>query len=704
MLINPNGVFQRRSYDLNGRVQHVDDFDGNIIDLEYDQIDNLIRYRDKQKDIKYTYQGLWKLSSRSEAGSTIYFNYDTEEQLYKVVNEHGFSYSYEFDPAGNVVEEIGFDKITRKYIRNAAGWVTSVGRPAGKFTTYEYDPCGRILGVRYSDGGSEVYSYSKDGEITTAENETAIVKIERDLMGSVIKENLNNEWISSEYDELGNRLSITSSLGANINNQYTVMGDILAVNSKGWFLNLEYDKLCLETKRVVPGGVHSEWTRDGIGRPISQNITQLEGKLLHKKRQYAWEVNGRLKQIKEQKGTSKFEYDQRSNLAKTIFSDGQEELRNPDLVGNLYRSDFRKDRVYSTGGRLEKDGKWQYQYDEEGNLIERKAIQGETWKYIWNDAGLLAKVVKPDDTVIEFGYDAFRRRVFKKFKNTITRFFWDGNVPLHEWKEHAITGQKLSDIHIGDNGIVTWLFDEEGFSPAGKLKGEKQYSIITDHLGTPIQVFKDDGSLIWEGELDSSGKLRMEKGESGTCPFRFQGQYEDSETGLVYNRFRYYSASEGVYLSQDPIGLEGGLVLYGHVHDTNVFIDVFGLNSSALNRDLDGEPHDQKQAHHVVPVAVWNKNEPFLNEVGLKGQRDKASNGLLMHDNAANGKKDGRAFYHNGSHDKYSRKVDNELQKIKARYKKHKDKNKAKGEIEALQKRLKRNLNRKTKAGCKRLS
>ena len=46
------------------------------------------------------------------------------------------------------------------------------------------------------------------------------------------------------------------------------------------------------------------------------------------------------------------------------------------------------------------------------------------------------------------------------------------------------------------------------------------------------------------------------------CPFRYQGQYEDSETGLYYNRFRYYSPDEGMYISQDPIRRAGISRLY----------------------------------------------------------------------------------------------------------------------------------------------
>ncbi|WP_454986631.1 RHS repeat-associated core domain-containing protein [Capnocytophaga bilenii] len=55
----------------------------------------------------------------------------------------------------------------------------------------------------------------------------------------------------------------------------------------------------------------------------------------------------------------------------------------------------------------------------------------------------------------------------------------------------------------------------------------------------------------------------------GFIPFRYQGQYEDIETGLYYNRFRYYSPESGTYISQDPIGLLGGKALYGYVHDSN---------------------------------------------------------------------------------------------------------------------------------------
>ena len=57
-----------------------------------------------------------------------------------------------------------------------------------------------------------------------------------------------------------------------------------------------------------------------------------------------------------------------------------------------------------------------------------------------------------------------------------------------------------------------------------------------------------------------------------------QGQYEDVETGLYYNRFRYYEPNTGTYISQDPIGLAGNNpTLYGYVNDINTHLDVLGL-------------------------------------------------------------------------------------------------------------------------------
>jgi RHS repeat-associated protein len=74
--------------------------------------------------------------------------------------------------------------------------------------------------------------------------------------------------------------------------------------------------------------------------------------------------------------------------------------------------------------------------------------------------------------------------------------------------------------------------------------------------------------------------VRRLAGEKTFCPYLYQGQSIDEETGLAYNRFRYYDNESGNYLSQDPIGLGGGTNLYGYVNNTNNWVDLLGLSGT----------------------------------------------------------------------------------------------------------------------------
>ena len=117
--------------------------------------------------------------------------------------------------------------------------------------------------------------------------------------------------------------------------------------------------------------------------------------------------------------------------------------------------------------------------------------------------------------------------------------------------------------------LITWVFDEGSFTPCAKITEEDVYSIVCDYIGKPVLAYNSFSNQVWSVEYDIYGNIRsQDKGEKHFIPFRSQGQYEDEETGLYYNRFRYYDGSSGTYISQDPIGLAGGGNLYKHVKDT----------------------------------------------------------------------------------------------------------------------------------------
>jgi RHS repeat-associated protein len=211
------------------------------------------------------------------------------------------------------------------------------------------------------------------------------------------------------------------------------------------------------------------------------------------------------------------------------------------------------------------------------------------------------------------------RRVSKSYRGKVTRWVWDGDKPLHEWNSLEV-GPGTDAVH----DMVTWLFEEERYTPVGKIEGEQHYGILTDHLGTPLQMHDQHGQQVWATELNSYGQVRQREGEATACPFRYQGQYEDVETGLYYNRFRYYDPEVGQYVSQDPLRIGGGWALYGYVLDTSKWIDPFGLTKQCppngnLKTFTSDDPYVADLANKIearYPGHVVAVNKPILRPDG----------------------------------------------------------------------------------------
>jgi RHS repeat-associated protein len=146
-----------------------------------------------------------------------------------------------------------------------------------------------------------------------------------------------------------------------------------------------------------------------------------------------------------------------------------------------------------------------------------------------------------------------------------------------------------------------------------QITAEQTLSIVTNYMGTPEAMYREDGEAVWKCELNSYGKVRKFQGKYvSDCPFRYQGQYEDAETGLCYNRFRYYSAEEGMYISQDPIRLYGERCnLYTYVANVNIGVDVFGLIGSYSSLSRQNRGNENVEVHHIPPrAAVAANNKP----------------------------------------------------------------------------------------------
>lgn len=603
---NPKGAEQVRKYDLVGRVVEVEDFDGNHIFLTYDGIDNLVEYRDNLQQVEYRYAGMWKLTSRRDSRGVVAFRYDGEERLRKVINERRQCYDFDLDNTGNVISEVGFDGKRRIYKRDIAGRVVSEKLPSGTEREYEYDAASRVTRVSYvtTDEPDQTYQYGISGRLVEAVRGESRVEFTYNTLGLPVTETTDGETITRTYDKVGQILSLQSTLGADLKYERNEYGELVGFKASdgcgedggAWHSEHRYDTLGFEVERMLPGGVVRSFAYDNIGRLVDAR-TRKDARTRHMRR-YCWGVADRLLSTEDSKrGTTRYGYTPNGQLEFAEYPDGTQQWRKSDILGNLYPDPDCTIRRFLKGGVMEQDGKWHYEYDKDGNLTERyigsgKWLDGkkEHWRYRWNADGSLAKVIRPDGEEVGFTYDALGRRLSKTFGTVVTRWLWNGNVPLHQWKQQRTYLHRYERWETDEkrHARTLWLFDEESFVPAAMIKEGITYSILTDHLGTPTETYDTEGNEVWSRVLDFNGNVIEETGNKGMIPFLFQGQYYDRETELAYNRFRYYSPQIGMYVSQDPIGLAGGICLYNYVVDTNVLIDWFGWHE--VIAILDGKP------------------------------------------------------------------------------------------------------------------
>ncbi|BDR54517.1 hypothetical protein KIMH_06280 [Bombiscardovia apis] len=123
------------------------------------------------------------------------------------------------------------------------------------------------------------------------------------------------------------------------------------------------------------------------------------------------------------------------------------------------------------------------------------------------------------------------------------------------------------------NESIQWLYKPNELEPFARYEKGQLHYVVCDQIGTPRELFDERGNLKWLSRHDIWGKTNSYGYKAANddtvldCHLRYLGQYSDDESGLHYNRFRYYDPDTGQYISPDPIGLSGGINPYGYAHN-----------------------------------------------------------------------------------------------------------------------------------------
>jgi len=613
--------------------------------------------------------------------------------------------SYEYDENGNLISLTDPDDNTTSWQYDENGREILMTDPLGRTVAKTYDEDGRLASIRDRDGRLRTFTYDDDGHLTQevwyagATTASAVVDTlnfsfnDDGTLASASNGEGEYDYTYNDagqltdvsepfgvslhfgYDAAGHRNLVQDSFGGEIDSTYNDDGQLASrvyhqTDQPTLRIDFQYDsqgRIKKQLRYSDAAGTQlvatTDYSYDGAGHLIGQVDKKANGDVIAS---YAWDydVAGQLISQSDHGVEKDYTYDDQGQLT----GDGTIDY-SYDLNGNR---DGENDDV-GDGNRLNSDGTWEYSYNLEGNVTKKS--QGEhadTWVYGYDNKNAMTSAAlwneDPDEVgtawmlgKVEFKYDVFGNRVQKRVDtdgdgdyDTTQRYAldgWDtekpdpiGNENWDVWADLDGSSSLTTRYLRGD--IVDQLFarvDENGAA-----------WLLTDHLGSVRDVVSNSTSptILDTIAYDAFGNATP---ANSTADATYGGRYKwtgrefDVETGLQYNRARYYDAATGRWLSQDPMGFDAG--------DSNLYRYV---NNAPTNMtDPNGLQAEVPTVFRKSPFGVWSITQD--NKVTEQGKakayhpntwiefeafHDKVSSSSLTFIQIAHATdKDGKAFF-----------------------------------------------------------
>ncbi|MER6032085.1 DUF6531 domain-containing protein [Streptomyces sp. NPDC001851] len=592
-------------------------------------------------------------------GASYDFTYDTELRLTAVRNAQGRTWTYDYDEAGRLVAETDFNGRTLTYVHDAAGNLTARTNGAGEVLYFTRDARGRVVEQRDDAGDITRYEYGDAGRLSRAHNADAEIVLERDALGRVLSEAVNGGTTTYEYNVLGRCTRRVTPSGLVSTWTYDEAGRPAALHSDAGWLAFTHDALGRETERQVGESVRlaQRWSATGrlTTQSVTATVTSSEADRLLQHRSYAYRADGYVTEIRElTSGTRQFDLDGAGRVT-SVRAQGWTETYAYDSVGNLVQAtapghDSPGEREFD-GTLIRRAGRTSYEHDTQGRLIRktRRLLNGQTrtWTYCWSAEDRLTEAVTPNGDRWRYLYDPLGRRISKH------RIAEDGSPA--DRVEFSWDDTRLMEQVRACGRVTTWDYEPDTHRPVAqtdhsrvdrssgtsflaKLAQEADpetaarfHAVITDPVGTPMELVSTSGDVAWQWRTSLWG-TRMPGSAAGDssldCPLRFPGQYSDAETGLNYNRFRYYDPDTARYTAPDPLGLKPAPHHYGYVENPWAASDPHGLAKCLDGLSKSGERPDKGKLTRAGREYQKHMNRGDLDVVPGK-QLDSAGQNLL---------------------------------------------------------------------------
>ncbi|MEB2363171.1 MAG: hypothetical protein HUU41_03270 [Bryobacteraceae bacterium] len=555
--------------DFAGKVFRYTDPAGHSEHWRYDSAGNVRRYRDRNGSqwlYEYTSWNLLEREVDPSGGATAY-EYTYAERISRCADAGGAGTSFRFDWKQNPIELIRDGEVAERYT---------------------YDRAGNL--IERKDGNDAIRVRIVRGEANlparVEQNPGPAADLEYDEEGRWIKASSGSSTFARAFDEVGNRtLDLRDGMG--VSHRYagldlaetTVFGRFKISYRRGnGVLTIVDPGGQTQQIRLFPGGIvqkrfsngtlHTaqfDWSGKFLGSAVNS-------KSLRRACQYRYSPEGELLSTRDSRGrTSQYGYDASHRLVDAVYPDGSSEQFRYDAAANLLEQATLANTETGRGNRLLAAGGDRFEYDTRGNLMRRTGAAGTT-TYEYDAAGRLLKIHgRSGEWTAE--YDPFGRRIRKSSSAETVEFYWDGERLA---AEVSSTGLLRIYVYAHPEALVPQFFLEYDGLDANP-EAPARYFLFTNQIGAPERVEDDSGRTAWQAEIRAYGQCHVDPDSTIELALRFPGHYYDRETGLHYNRHRYYSPELGRYLHPDPIDLAGGLNLYAYTSQPLNLVDVDGL-------------------------------------------------------------------------------------------------------------------------------
>ncbi|MFJ4143422.1 RHS repeat-associated core domain-containing protein [Pseudomonas sp. NPDC089734] len=646
LIVHPDTTEERFERDAEGRLlAHVDALErcttwtytaAGLIAERVDAAEQTLRYR-------------WDLLGRlttleNENERRAHFHYDPVGRL---LDESGFDgrvTRYQYDPAtgrlartvnGERTIDLSFDPMGRLIERTARlGDQTQT-------ETFAYDGNGHLIQARNTDSRLQWFHDPAGNLLREHQHYLGLDKPQVAV------------W-QHEYDVLNQRIATVRPDGHRVSWLTYGSGHLLGLRLDDHeLIGYERDDLHREIARHQGNRLLQTQQWDPAGRLTEQLLGRPDDKSTLLKREYTYDAAGQLTDINDsRRGPLAYRYDPVGRLLSAISRQGVETFAF-DPAGNLLDdtvADIRRPldqdpkRSQLLDNLLREYAGTHYEYDDRGNQVQRWH-NGAYSRLTWD---LFDRLVHFDDArlAVDYAYDALGRRLYKhSTAHTRNRpeagTQWNRNeygrkqrelgcgFTLYGWDGDTLAWESSPAQHESGTGrTVHYLYEPGSFIPVAQALRQSPILLLDlpdysgpydfdddplwhhkpevqpfdalawyqcDHLGTPQELTDQHGEIAWSAQYKAWGEIKEQRSASAqqlglTNPIRFQGQYHDHETGLHYNRYRYYDPRVGRFVSKDPIGYAGGINLHQYAPNPTEWVDPLGLAKhspdSAYCRDL----------------------------------------------------------------------------------------------------------------------